>query len=278
MNYPEWAPKLLIDWHKKIISSDEGSGGRDPESIVAKMVKNHELKISDENIENVRRQLYRSMLPGIMPKDDEISMLEKLITDKNMKSVWSSLSKRYKDEDQEQRNFYFACQRGITGWRGDQKQTGVEKREFYQEIYDTVANLQSLMQKASAFDNLSICELIQDESIEWVRETLEMPDIYSAGKKMEVNYVRFCLSEVLPSVDDCMAEIARIAKKNRDDPVLIKKPNSQNAGAHYFINILSHYCSSVYGQPLHQVVAITTSVIFFLENCDEAYVRKIVKA
>ena len=71
--------------------------------------------------------------------------------------------------------------------------------------------------------------------------------------------------------------IAEISKKHLEESVVVKKPNSKNAGIHYFIRMLSRYCKMAYGQPLHEVVAVTTSVVFDLQNCDEDYVRKIVR-
>jgi hypothetical protein len=277
MDYPEWAPKYLIDFHRKITSPEKEFRGHNPESIIADVLKKHGSEISDENLEDMRRQLYRGMLFGGLPENEEISLLEKLISDQNMKSVWTTLSKRYTDEWQDPRQFFDVCQRGITGWRGDLKQTPAERREFYQEIYDTVLKLWSLMNKASAFDDYSISGLIKDDSIEWLRDVLDMPDIYSQGDEMELSYVKSCLSEITPQLYQVIEDIAETSKKYRDEAIVVKKPNSQNAGAHFFINTLSHYCRKTYGQPLNEVVAITASVVFDLQNCDEAYVRKIVK-
>lgn len=277
MDYPEWAPRSLIDLHKDLTRQDRGFTGHDPESIIADTVKNHGSSISNENLENMRRQLYRTMKLSGLPENEKISLLEKLMTDQNMKTVWVSLSRRYKDEFSEPRRFFHFCQMAIAGWRGDQKQTPSERRAFYQEIYDTTAKLASLMSKASAFDHYSVCKLIKDDSIGWLRDTLEIPNCYSAGEEMEISYVKFCLSEMLPSIDDVMTDIAITAKRFRDEVSIVKKPNSQNAGSHYFIRELSGYCRKVYGQPLNEVVAVTTSVVFDFQNCDESYVRKIVK-
>lgn len=277
MNYPEWAPKSLIELHKKLINPQRGFAGHNPESIIADMLEKHGSIMSDENVEDVRRQLYRGMLLGGLPEGEEISLLEKLITDQNMKSVWVALSKRYKDKSNEPRQFFYICQKGITGWRGDTKQTPAEKKEFYQKIYDTVAELWSLMSKASAFDDYSVCNLIEDDSIEWLRDTLEMPDIYSQGNDMEISYVKSCISEIVPPMHKIIEGIAEISKKHLEESVVVKKPNSKNAGIHYFIRMLSRYCKMAYGQPLHEVVAVTTSVVFDLQNCDEDYVRKIVR-
>lgn len=276
MNYPVWVPKSLVDLHKELINHERGFAGHDQESIISDIVEKHGSSISDENLENIRRQLYRNILMGI-PKNEKLSLLEKIISDQNMKSVWVALSKRYKDEFTDPRRFFHACQMAIAGWRGDLKQTPSERKAFYQEIYDTTAKLANLMSMAGEFDHYSVGRLIKDDSIEWLKEVLEIPNFYSSDKEMEISYVRFSLSEIIPSFDVVMNDIAEKAKNARDEITSIKKPNSKNAEHHYFIRSLCDYCQMVYGQPLNQVVAITTSVVFDLQNCDEAYVRKIVK-
>jgi len=279
MNYPDWAPKSLVELHRYIADPNNSAyRGNDPESIVAGFLQKSETPISEGNVEDLRRQLYRTMIFSGLPAEEEIALLEKLITNHSMKPVWASLSKRFKDEQKDPRLFFFYCKRGITDWRGDQKQTPAERRAFYQELYDTVAKLSSLMHKASGFDHYSVDDLVKNDSIEWLVDTLEIPQLYSPETEKDISYIRFCLSEIIPSVDDLLGDIGKKAITLRDESALVKKPNSQNAGAHYFIRALSGHCQKSYGQPLHEVVAITTSVIFDLPNCDEDYVRKIVRA
>lgn len=232
--------------------------------------------MTEENIENMRRKIYRQSMIRSLPDDESTALLEKLITDLNMKGVWITLAKRSTHE-RDPWQFFTACEGGITGWRGDQKQTAAERRAFYQEIHDTACKLQSLMHTASAFDYYSITTLVEDQTVEWLMETLgaTFSDHIPTGE--EVSYARFCLSDVIPSSFKVLNDIGEKAKQYRDEPSTVKKPNSQNAKIHYFIRQLSDYCQRVYTQPLHEVVAVTTSVIFDLPNCDDDYVRKIVK-
>lgn len=281
MNYPDWAPKSLVELYKRKSDPDsiaKAYKGGDPESIIADILQKSEVPISEENVENLRRQIYRSMIIGGLPDNEEIVLLEKLITDKNMKSVWASLSKRFKDEQKDPHDFFMVCQRGITGWRGDQKQTPAERKVFYQEIYDSASKLQSLMNTASEFDHYSIGRIINSKSIEWIIENLGISDTSYKGRDSKDSYTYFCMSEIIPSIHEVLNDIGEKAAKARDANIPVKKPNSENAGVHYFIRLLSVYCQGTYGQPLHEVVAITTSVIFDLPNCDDDYVRKIVKA
>jgi hypothetical protein len=277
MKYPEWAPKTLIEQHKRRTEGDQSARKfktSDPETIIADIKQKHDL--TEVNAEDIRRKLYRQSMLGGLPDKERTALLEKLITDLNMKSVWIAIAKRATHE-RDPWQFFTACEQGITGWRGDQKQTAAERRAFYQEIHDTAGKLQSLMHEASAFDFYSINKLVDDQTVEWLIETLGASFSDSIPADQEVSYARFCLSDVIPSSFDVLNDIGQKAKQYRDESSTVKKPNSQNAKVHYFVRLLSDYCQRAYAQPLHEVVAITTSVIFDLPNCDDDYVRKIVK-
>lgn len=279
MNYPEWAPKTLVEQHKRRTDGDQSARKfktGDPETIIADLIQKHDRDLTEANVEDIRRKLYRQSMLGGLPDKESTALLEKLITDLNMKGVWIALAKRATHE-RAPWQFFTACEHGITGWRGDQKQTAAERRAFYQEIHDTAGKLQSLMHDASAFDHYSINKLVEDQTVEWLIETLgaTFSGHIPAGK--EVSYARFCLSDVIPSSFEVLNDIGEKAKQYRDEPLTVKKPNSQNAKIHYFIRLLSDFCQRAYSQPLHEIVAITTSVIFDLPNCDDDYVRKIVK-
>lgn len=279
MKYPEWAPKTLVEQHKRRTEGDQSARKfktSDPETIIADLKQKHGHDLTEANAEAIRRKLYRQLMLGGLPDDERTALLEKLITDLNMKGVWTALAKRSTHE-RDPWQFFTACEHGISGWRGDQKQTATERQEFYQEIYDTAGKLQSLLNEASAFDHYSINKLVEDQTVEWLIETLGASFSGSISVGQEISYVRFCLSEVIPSSFEVLQDIGEKAKQYRDDSSIVKKPNSQNAKIHYFVRLLSNHCQRVYNQPLHEIVAITTSVIFDLPNCDDDYVRKIVK-
>lgn len=279
MKYPEWAPKTLVEQHKRRTEGDQSARKfktRDPETIIADIKQTQGHDLTEANVENIRRKLYRQSMISGLPDDERTVLLEKLITDLNMKGVWIALAKRSTHE-RAPWQFFTACEDAITGWRGDQKQTAAERRAFYQEIHDTAGKLQSLMHEASAFDFYSINKLVEDETVEWLIETLGASFSDTIPPGQEISYARFCLSDVIPSSFEVLQDIGEKAKQYRDKSSTVKKPNSQNAKIHYFVRLLSNYCQQVYNQPLHEVVAITTSVIFDIPNCDDDYVRKIVK-
>ena len=276
MNYPDWAPQSLVDRHKSRTdsqSSERKFKTSDPETIIADILRKHDGDITEENVEDIRRKLYRNSLSGL-PDRESTALLELLITDLRMKDVWKALVRRVED-DREFLHFFSACEGGIAGWRGAQKQTASERRSFYQETYDAAARLQSLMSKASEFDFYSINDLVDDRRVEWLLEVLDASPPLNG--KDEASYARFCLSDVVPSIFQVLGDIGEKAKQYGEEEPLVKKPNSPNAEIHYFTRCLSAYCQRRYNQPLHDVVAITTSVIFDLPNIDADYIRKIVK-
>jgi hypothetical protein len=171
-----------------------------------------------------------------------------------MKGVWKALDRRI-DIDFEFLQFFNACEKGITGWRGNIKQTASERKAFYQEIRETATKLLSLVNKSDKFDSYYI-------------EGLGAPN--------DVHYAPSSLSEIAPSIDNVLIDISEKATQYGEEESLVKKPNSPNAEIHYFIRWLSRYCQRRYNQPLHEVVAITTSVIFNKQNIDTDYVRKLV--
>lgn len=277
MKYPEWAPQRLVELHMRRTdneSSVDEINSHDPETIIADLAQRRGGNITEEKTERIRRSLYRKSLG--LPDKESTALLGQLITDDRMKGVWKSLIKRFKD-DRESLHFFSACEGGKTGWRGNQKQTAAQRKAFYQEIHDTAGRLQSLMHEASEFDFYSPIELVDDHRIEWLLEEYDasFPDIVVDNDKN--SYARFCLHEIMPSTFEIFRDISKKATQYGEEESPVKKPNSQNAEIHYFIRLLSGYLQQRYNQPLHEVVASTTTVIFNQENIDDDYVRKIVK-
>ncbi len=267
MKYPEWAPAILVEWHKSLTDSNSPERKfkqRNPEEYVAEAAQRHE-GMTDEGIENYRRYLYRMSFG--LPDEESTILLGKLITDQRMKGVWKTLTRRI-EKDIEFSQFFNMCEGGISGWRGDPKQTTVERKQFYKEIQDTVGKLMFLMGKSGKFDLYLTNQLIDDQSIEWLIETLDIPN--------ESSYTRFCVSEIVPHINEILLDISEKAKQYGEKEPSVKKPNSENADIHYFVRALSQYLKSRYNQPLHEVVAATTEVVFDRQTIDSDYVRKLI--
>lgn len=268
-NYPEWAPSTLIETHKAESDGSCGPNSFDPESIIADAKAQFGGQMSEEAVESLRQQLYRNVLASL-PGRERTELLGRLLTDLRMKSVWKALEKRVANE-RDYHAFVNACEHFITAWRGDNKRTAAERRAMFQEVAAAAANLQSLLCLCSEFDDYSIKKLIDEEKIQW------FIDVLPARNTDDAWYASACLSEIIPSVQDVLQDIAQRATEYGEMEPVVKKPNSSNAQIHYFVRCLSNYCVRRYQQPLHEVVAITTAVVFGTQDLDSDYVRKIVK-
>jgi hypothetical protein len=278
MKYHEWVPTTLVELHKFRTEGDQSARKiktRDPETVIADFEKDRGEEFTEAFAEEIRRKIYRQ-LTIYLPDEESTAFLEMLITDQSMKAVWVSLTKRTTPE-RDPLQFFYACERGITGWRGHQKQTTLERRKYYQEIYDIADRLEGLMLEASAFDSYSIDKLVSEGSIEWLHKVLKNSFSSTDTASKKDHDIRFLLSKVVPEIDEVLHDIKQKAGQYRDETTTVKKPNAENAKVHYFVRLVSDYCQQTYSQPLHEVVALTTSAIFDLPNCDIDYVRKIVK-
>jgi len=276
MKYPEWAPSILVERHKSRLDSkspERKFKTRDPDAIVAEAAQKHE-GMNEESIENYRRYLYRTSL-GFLPDEEGTALLGKLISDPRMRDAWKALAKRI-DKDIEYFNYFNVCEGGISLWRGDLKQTAAERKAFYQEIHDTAGKLIYLMYKSDKFDFYSINALIDKETVKGLLETLHADSDYFEDEDENLDYAHFCLSDVTPRIQEVLTDIANKAMQYSKEEPAVRKPNSENADIHYFVRMLSGYLKNRYGQPLHEVVAATTEVVFDRQNIDSDYVRKLV--
>jgi hypothetical protein len=183
------------------------------------------------------------------------------------------MSRREK-ESGDYRRFWSVCTGAILGWRGEPKNSAKEHRELYEKIYSNVVELQGLLRRSRAFHHYSITKLIDDSTVEWMVEVLDAKAFSDERKNIE--YSRFCLTDVVPSIDQVFEDIAHKAKEWADMSPVVLKPRSENAATHYFVRSLSSYLRKYYGQPLHEVVSVTASVMLSDEDIDADLVRKLV--
>ena len=202
-----------------------------------------------------------------------------------MKAVWASIARRIEIE-LEFVHFWTTCGTIIQGWRRAQKLSTKQHREYFQKIHEHALALAQLMYETVEFQHNSITDLIETDSIKWLLEALntslskfvyeERSTLYApADEEESILYARTMLALITPSVDVVLDDIATKALTFSKEEPLVRKPNSENAPIHYFVRSLSGYLKKRYGQPLREVVATTTYVIFDQE-IDTDYVRKLV--
>ena len=278
MIYPDWAPESLVDLHKlRTNRKAEGkkTNGFNPDVVIAEMRKDERYKsYGEEQFKQVYESLYRRNL-GLLPSEESDALLLKLIFDLRMKVVWLSLARR-KNTNSDATRFWMACEGAVGGWRGEPKTTVKERLQILSDIQESLKSLQANMHKVREFEFYSINQLIDNQSIKWLLETLDAElSLIDEGKALD--YASFCLGEIIPQFDLVLMDIHAKANELKKESVIVKKPNSENAKIHYFVRQLSSFFQDYFGQPLHESVAITTSVALSVEEIDADYVRKLVK-
>ncbi|MDR4517185.1 MAG: hypothetical protein MRK00_07345 [Nitrosomonas sp.] len=253
MKYPEWAPKVLIEQHKNKLYRE------------APIVYDSANITDVEGLEFYNKYLFLTISKG--SDQESAALLGKLITDLRMKKVWGALTKRT-DDDLYFCLFFSVCEDGIEGWKNDLKHTSADRKIFYNEIHETSQKLINLMKKSGRFDYYSLTNFVDNSDLEKLLKLLDSPyDTFIAD---------LVVSEIMPQISDILNDISEKARQYGEEELSVKKPNSENAGIHYFVRKLSQYLRYVYKQPLHDVVAMTTEVVFDRPNVDSDYVRKLV--
>jgi len=283
MDYPDWAPSVLVKLHK---TSLEKPIPKAHPTIKFKKLKN----IPDSVYEEIRSENYRR---GIieLPRNEGAELLGKLLTDLNMKKVWVSLSKRNKETKQYHR-YWNACQNGILGWRYNRKLTSKQHREYFNGISEDAINLYIKLRDTKEFINFSIADLIAKERIKWCLEAIKANPLNEPSKNKsnkvnsssepsefsdeQIEFSKLAIGRIIPSLQYVLFTIAEEARQYANEKPIVLKPGSDNAEIHYFIRYLSRYMQKEYGQPLHDIVATTTSVLFE-KDIDSDYVRKVIK-
>jgi hypothetical protein len=219
-----------------------------------------------------------------LPEGEKNALLEKLLIDGRMESVWRTLGRRIVGNNEYHRlltDIEFA----ITGWRRDLQLSPVERRKFFVRVHDAAMELRDLLNSAPRYGFTTLMEpqrLITDDALRgYLEETLgidlaQLPqDPYIKNGDDFVNYAHFWLHEVVPALEIVLLNIAVVASENIGKPPLAKKPKAKKAAEHYFIRSLSASMRRRYGQPLHDTVAAITCVVFDDDAVDSDLVRKL---
>lgn len=277
MNYPDWAPESLVELHKFRLNSSKNSNSTEhlnPDEYIEKLKRDEKYNHYDiQAWGRLKESLYRNQM--FLPKAEGDRLLGRLLTDRRMKEVWLTLARRKKGQD-DPRRFWLTCDSCIVGWRGEPKITQNERLAILDQIKASAADLQHNMHLLKDFNHYSINALIETKTVEWLLETFDS-DLSQFDESRAIDYAKFCLSEVVPSFDTVLMDIHSKAEGFKKELVTVKKPKSENAQVHYFVRHLSSFFQDYFNQPLHESVAITTSVALEIEIIDSDYVRKLVK-
>ena len=164
----------------------------------------------------------------------------------------------------------------IAEWCSTRQFSKKQHKEYFQKIHKHALLLAQLMNETVKFQHSSITNLIEIDSIKWLLKDLNTTLPKFEDEEESISYARTALTHITPSVYEILDDIAAKALTFSKEKPLVRKPNSENAHIHYFVRSLSGFLKERYGQPLHEVVATTTGVIFNQQNIDTDYVRKLV--
>ena len=262
MIYPEWAPITLVNYCEHITNG-----------------QNYNIdSLLEDKLETAFREIEENMC--MLPRDERIELLNKLLTDLRMKKVWKSLDKRIINDNQYKR-FWFNCERAIAGWRYSPKYTTSERRKHFKKIHDSAIALGDMLKVSEGFKYYSMNHLTSDIEIKMLLKALNANisvsniDNYKDTNEDDISYARFELSEITPDIQEILLDISNKSEKYQNIELDVKKPNSSNADVQYFVRYLSSFLNHEYGQPLHEVVSITASVLLN-KDVDENYVSHMV--
>jgi len=266
MDYPEWAPRSLVEYHKILLEDPLPIIGS--EDLVARLKADERFKdYTEKQFNKILTEEYRTAL--FLPENEAADLLGKLLTDIRMTPVWASLKKRT-NEDHLYHQFWTFCSKGIIGWRGHNNITPKIRRKNLIEIEKLSEKLVSMMDSMPEFSNFTTASTMSDKEIERFIDELGIEPDYI------IDDMRLKISTYIPQPINILYDIQIKALNHIKDEPLVKKPNSSDAPTHYFVRTLSNYLQRTYNQPLNSVVAITTSVILDTE-IDEDRVRKLIK-
>ena len=194
----------------------------------------------------------QSVYMGILPAHEGDALLLRLLTDQRMRSVWRAIEKRAKLHDTSVR-VWLSCQSGIQGWRAEPKMTKAERSAHFREIAECAKRLMELMHQTIEMDHFSILRMISSEDVQNLMVQLKAPGAEEYDHEQDpVGFAKFCLSDLVPSLDLILVEIMTQAMQHATTAPKVLKPNGKNAALHYFVRHLSNHFVMYFGLPLHE--------------------------
>lgn len=211
----------------------------------------------------------------LFPLNEQIQILEKLLTEMEAKKIWKSLGKRITN-DYEYEQFWYACMEAKAGGARVYNRTKSEHTKHFLKIKEMASKLSGLLLETNELIYYPVSNLISEDRIKQLRSNLKTD-------KSE-QHIRSYLNETIPDIQAILNNIAVEAEKISETMPLVKKPNSinsdttKNSAIPYFIRSLSRYLRDKYNQPLHEVVAATARIVFDGITIEADYVRKLLKS
>lgn len=269
MKFPNWAPQSLVELYEYRLQ--HRTGEHNIENTITELSIEHDL--TPEAKLELRESMYRTHF--VLPDEESTELMRKLLSDERMREVWASINRRTQS-NKAPRDLWLACDFALAGWRGEPKVTPTERKKQFMEIREHAEKLLSLMNKTREFSHYFITHQISDETITWLLDALNASPPFTSDRE-NIDYTRFSLSEAIPEWPLILMDVAYKAEGYANGDPVVRKPNSENADAHYFIRAISKHFQHNFGQPLHEAVTNIACVVLGRDDIDADLVRKLVR-
>ncbi len=245
MKFPNWAPKYLTEFHRSYLENG-----------------------------NLAAQGRHLAGHGMNAKESD-QILLRMLSDGRMEKVWRSLGKRFerRNPDYQHYRFVFECFMGVSHWRHSPKLTTKQRRLLANRIKKYVSDLSQSLSEIGYDGNPLFSHILADRPID--RHLAYFLDQIEHYSKNEVAQTQIPVA--LPPMHWFLTALCADIDSLISERLLVTKPKSKNAALHFLIRRLNRYFVSKFGQPLHDLVAATSSVVLDLDDVDPDLVRKLTK-
>lgn len=279
MKLPEWAPPELVEIYNRLRPKAEAAVKRARKLTDAK----HPVLDWKYYIESGAPL---NMGNPSLSDSSLFRLLEPLITNPSMQSVWKNLQRRKGDFQHVQLGMYGgssqcvnlagACFQAEHRWINLPKWTRAEFKKVHEDIAARALQLcELLVHMDHSRSMLDLGKYIEEEKLREFLTALE-EDGLEDWPGLD-GYLEHLIGEMLPSVPKLLLELHKRALEQAKRPYVVSQPNSRSARLNFFIQQLSSYFHKAYGQPLNAYVAGIVSAIFD-EDVDEDRVRALLRA
>jgi len=245
-----WAPKKLVALYQKLAAPSCGNN-----------------VTTTQKISTLGRRL----------REQELLLLNKLISDERMRKVWQALQILVEQHvpDGESTydydiNLFWVCWSACAEWLGQSNETSAEKRATLQAISKNAVGLANKIQRSKYFNCWTIERFMDDTQILSLAEAAESNpqsvkrdggNLSASDEQTLTIYFRAMLSQFSPEVPALLESLGEAAARMALLPQFAKQAASGRAQAHFMARELSGYFRRIYKQKLHEQVAAIANVI-----------------
>jgi hypothetical protein len=205
---------------------------------------------------------------------ERLHLLQKLMMDERMRSVWTTLQRRKIGTDPDSGDallgarLFWTCERLLAEWNRLPKESPSQQEARHRLLAKSASQLADKIKSNYCFRALNIVDLLNDHEIELIKDALSS-DVDANVSPRSFRYEVKILSSSWPSVVEALKRIEALAIRAANRPPRIPQPNSPRARAYYFARGLAQLFLANTGKPMFRTVADITNVVFDLEFSED---------